>query len=431
MFLDFLLVTIVVPILPNHLLQIENSKIIPYLDDARQELNVSRKDRQLNHEEFAANNIPLAMLMSSKAIAQIPTSLIVSQITYRIGYDIPLFGGFAIFTLSSLIFAYSTTYNMLLFGRAFSGVGSGFAATSGMGMVANTFTDQKARSRAIAIVFSGIAIGILLGPVFGGLLYRIGGIRLPFLILAGLSFFVGLVQLFVLKPKVCKIRPEHTDYWKLLCDPYLMLTTVAIFINNWSFSAIEPTMPLWMIEMWNSNSVEQGLAFLPSSLAYLVWTFVNKYVVKKLGQWASCMAGFLILGAGLIVMPYSGSFYYLLIPSAFLGVGFGLVGLNTFPLMGHIADLRHTKIYGSVYAIADVSCSLAFISGPMVGGPTSRYFGFHNMMVALGIVNIMFAPLMIFLRKLEESKSQLTLTSSSSTCNTLKIESIQDSNLKL
>ncbi|CAD5227048.1 unnamed protein product [Bursaphelenchus xylophilus] len=412
MLLNFFLLTVVVPILPNHLLLLNNET--EYLQASLHRDNESTFDYEDYHEAFASNNIPLAVLMSSKAIAQIPTSVIVSWITYRIGYDIPLFVGFVIFTISSLLFAYSETYNMLLIARSLSGIGCGFGATAGLGMLANAFPDYKKRTRAMAIVFSGIAIGTLLGPVLGGILYRYGGIVLPFTLLAGVSFFVGLVQLVVLPPKVSKVRPEHTNYWDLLSDPYLMLTATAIFMNNFSFSALEPTMPLWMLEVWGSSSVDQGLAFFPSSVSYIIWTYCNKHVVKFMGQWKCALLGFVVLGVCLIVLPFSPNLCSLLVVSAFLGMGFGLVGLNMFPLMGHIADLRHTQIYGSVYAISDVSCSLAFVSGPIAGGPAVRYLGFTTMLFFLGMVNFAFAPLMIFLRKLEKTKHKNMLAAWSS-----------------
>uniref|UniRef100_A0A1I7SGC4 MFS domain-containing protein n=1 Tax=Bursaphelenchus xylophilus TaxID=6326 RepID=A0A1I7SGC4_BURXY len=113
-------------------------------------------------------------------------------------------------------------------------------------------------------------------------------------------------------------------------------------------------------------------------------------------------------------LPFSPNLCSLLVVSAFLGMGFGLVGLNMFPLMGHIADLRHTQIYGSVYAISDVSCSLAFVSGPIAGGPAVRYLGFTTMLFFLGMVNFAFAPLMIFLRKLEKTKHKNMLAAWSS-----------------
>lgn len=41
------------------------------------------------------------------------------------------------------------------------------------------------------------------------------------------------------------------------------------------------------------------------------------------------------------------------------------------PIMGHLVDLRHTSVYGSVYAIADVAFCMGFAIGKLVRGEGS------------------------------------------------------------
>lgn len=45
----------------------------------------------------------------------------------------------------------------------------------------------------------------------------------------------------------------------------------------------------------------------------------------------------------------------------------GMVDSSMLPTMGRLVDLRHTSVYGNVYAIADVAFSLDFAIG-MLGG---------------------------------------------------------------
>ena len=46
----------------------------------------------------------------------------------------------------------------------------------------------------------------------------------------------------------------------------------------------------------------------------------------------------------------------------------GMVDSSMMPIMGHLVDLRHTSVYGSVYAIADVAFCTGFAIG-MLAGP--------------------------------------------------------------
>ncbi|MGH0184332.1 UNVERIFIED_CONTAM: hypothetical protein FKN15_014595 [Acipenser sinensis] len=68
------------------------------------------------------------------------------------------------------------------------------------------------------------------------------------------------------------------------------------------------------------------------------------------------------------------------------------------PIMGYLVDLRHVSVYGSVYAIADVAFCLGFAIGPSTGGAIVRAIGFPSLMVIIGVINILYAPLCCFLR---------------------------------
>ena len=46
----------------------------------------------------------------------------------------------------------------------------------------------------------------------------------------------------------------------------------------------------------------------------------------------------------------------------------GMVDSSMMPIMGHLVDLRHAPVYGSVYAIADVAFCMGFAIGMLVEG---------------------------------------------------------------
>lgn len=60
-----------------------------------------------------------------------------------------------------------------------------------MGMLADKYPDDAERGNAMAIALGGLALGVLIGPVFGGTLYQFVGKATPFLILAGLALVDG------------------------------------------------------------------------------------------------------------------------------------------------------------------------------------------------------------------------------------------------
>ena len=62
---------------------------------------------------------------------------------------------------------------------------------AGMGMLADRYPDDKERGNAMGIALGGLALGVLIGPPFGGFMYQFIGKSAPFIVLAFLALFDG------------------------------------------------------------------------------------------------------------------------------------------------------------------------------------------------------------------------------------------------
>lgn len=60
-----------------------------------------------------------------------------------------------------------------------------------MGMLAERYPDDEERGNAMGIALGGLALGVLIGPPFGGVMYEFVGKTAPFLILSALALGDG------------------------------------------------------------------------------------------------------------------------------------------------------------------------------------------------------------------------------------------------
>ncbi|KAM4802276.1 chromaffin granule amine transporter isoform X3 [Urocitellus parryii] len=345
------------------------------------EANTAHRNNCLQGTEFLEEeNIRVGVLFASKALMQLLVNPFVGPLTNRIGYHIPMFAGFVIMFLSTVMFAFSATYTLLFVARTLQGIGSSFSSVAGLGMLASVYTDDYERGRAMGIALGGLALGVLVGAPFGSVMYEFVGKPAPFLILAFLALLDGALQLFILKPS--KVSPESTKGTPLLMllkDPYIL--------------------------------VAAGLAFLPASVSYLIGTNLFGVLANKMGRWLCSLVGMVVVGASLLCVPLAHSIFGLIGPNAGLGFAIGMVDSSLMPIMGHLVDLRHTSVYGSVYAIADVAFCVGFAIGPSTGGAIVRAIGFPWLMVIIGVINISYAPLCYFLRSPPAKEEKLAILS--------------------
>ncbi|CAF3622709.1 unnamed protein product [Rotaria socialis] len=448
LFLDNMLLTTVVPIVPDYLYRLQqpkissndtysllakncsNSEIIERrnyfvrnptkfrlllrthcnwtLDWAINRTDIESQERRTILEK---ENQWVGIMFASKAFVQLLTNPFVGPLTNRVGYSIPMFSGFAIMFISTLIFSFSNSFVLLFIARSIQGIGSSCSSVSGLGMLADRYPEDEERGKAMGTALGGLALGVLIGPPFGGFMYEYVGKASPFLVLATLGLFDGLLQLTVLKPGVTSVPIEGASLKTLIKDPYILLAAGAISFGNIGIAMMEPSLPIWMMTTMRATEFQQGAAFLPASISYLIGTNVFGPMAHKMGRWLCCMIGLILISIALTGVPMATSIYGLIIPNGLLGFAIGMVDSSMMPSMGYLVDIRHSSVYGSVYAIADVAFCLGYAIGPALSGFIVHAFGFRAMLYIISFICLCYAPLLLFLRNppaREENMSLIT-----------------------
>uniref|UniRef100_A0A3Q2P329 Solute carrier family 18 member A1 n=1 Tax=Fundulus heteroclitus TaxID=8078 RepID=A0A3Q2P329_FUNHE len=326
-------------------------------------------------------NVRVGLLFASKALVQLLINPFVGPLTNRIGYHIPMFAGFIIMFVSTIMFAFSGTYALLFFARSLQGIGSSFSSVAGLGMLASVYTDDDERGVAMGVALGGLAMGVLIGAPFGSVMYDFVGKSAPFLILAFLALFDGAGLLCVFQ------SVEGTPLLTLLKDPYILISAGSLCFANMGVAILEPTLPIWMMQTMCSPKWQLGMAFLPASISYLIGTNLFGVLANKMGR-----------SVPELMVPFATSIYGLIGPNGGLGFAIGMVDSSMMAIMAYLVDIRHASVYGSVYAIADVALCMGFAIGPSTGGALVQAVGFPCLMVFIGVINILYAPLCFLLR---------------------------------
>ena len=227
--LDNMLYMVIVPIIPDYLRELgvwethtvdaqvrfknETGRLVPYRIGGR--------------VIYEGEESAIGVLFASKAIVQLFINPFSGALIDRIGYDLPMMIGLTIMFFSTAVFACGKSYTVLFFARSLQGVGSAFADTSGLAMIADRFSEEGERQEKLGIALAFISFGCLVAPPFGGLLYEFFGKELPFIILSLVCLIDGILLLFVMEPvkKQQKTdgveRPQGTPITVLLRDPYI------------------------------------------------------------------------------------------------------------------------------------------------------------------------------------------------------------------
>lgn len=132
---------------------------------------------------------------------------------------------------STISFSFGNSFWVLLFARGLQGVGSAFADTSGLAMIADRFTEEGERTKALGIALAFISFGSLVAPPFGGILYQYIGQRVPFILLALLALFDGGMLFFVMRPHRVAMTLQQNQQYKPKGDLIKFYLKISIEIS--------------------------------------------------------------------------------------------------------------------------------------------------------------------------------------------------------
>ncbi|XP_055323111.1 vesicular acetylcholine transporter [Sitodiplosis mosellana] len=402
--LDNMLYMVIVPIIPDYL------RYVGSWDDDEYEYGGSENstNKVHNHHDSATG-----FLFASKAIVQLMVNPFSGAMIDRIGYDIPMMIGLVIMFFSTAMFACGGSYGTLFFARSLQGVGSAFADTSGLAMIADRFTEENERSRALGIALAFISFGCLVAPPFGGALYQFCGKAVPFLILALVCALDGAMLLLVMKPIKEQLRMANFEQkapsipiWKLMMDPYIFTCAGALMMSNVALAFLEPTISSWMEDNITQDNWKIGMIWLPAFFPHVFGVILTVKMARKYPQhqWLMAAGGLALEGLCCFIIPFSTSYQMLMIPICGICFGIALIDTALLPTLGYLVDVRYVSVYGSIYAIADISYSMAYAIGPIIAGGVVEAIGFTALNFFIAFSNLLYAPVLTYLKHIYDFK---------------------------
>ena len=262
--------------------------------------------------------------------------------------------------------------------RLLAGLLGGYA--SGATILVATQTPKARTGWALGMLSSGIMAGNLTGPLIGGLLPPLIGIRNTFFLAGGVIFLTFLATLFLMKEAPRPPRQKGTGkapavrVWDVIPDkkPVLTMLVVACLVM-FSIMSIEPIITVYLTQLHSDNvTLMAGLVMSATALASVLSAARIGRLADRIGHW-KVVVGCLSAAAILLIPQAFVSHAWQLVLLRFL-MGIALGGL--LPCIAAI--IRHSVPDAVAGRMLGYSTSCQYIGqvlGPVTGGYLGGHFG--------------------------------------------------------
>lgn len=261
---------------------------------------------------FGLDKSSLGLFFSAAILGLLPGGLIGGRLGDRIGRKKVLIIAVALFGLFSILTAWVTSYSGLLFARFMTGLGLGAALPNLVALASESVSD-KARGRAISLMYCGMPIG---------------GIAVSLLASTQLAadwkviFYVGGILPLMVIPLMMAFLPESRAF--LATQQSADTTQQSKFSDLFNQYFRMPTILLWVGYFFTMIVVYMLLNWLPSLLMELGFQKKDATMVQMFFS-VGAFVGTIVLG--LLVDHWKMKNVILLMYS---GIILGLIALNSF-----------------------------------------------------------------------------------------------------
>jgi MFS family permease len=277
--------------------------------------------------------------------------------------------------------------------RLFAGFAGGYA--SGATILVATQTPKRRSGWALGMLNSGIMAGGLVGPLIGGTLPPLIGIRATFWLAGGVIFLTFLATTFLIKEEQRSALTKKAVVeakWSQIPDkqPVMAMLAMGLLITFANMS-IEPIITLYVGQLVVAPRVifVSGLTMAAAALGAVLSASRLGKLADRIGHWKVVVVTTIIAAL-------------LLIPQAFVTAGWELValrflmGLALGGLMPCVTSIiRHSvpdAVVGRVLGYATSSNYIGQVMGPLMGGFVGGHIGMRAvflgtaLLMALGAV---------------------------------------------
>jgi MFS transporter, DHA1 family, multidrug resistance protein len=271
--------------------------------------------------------------------------------------------------------------------RLFAGFAGGYA--SGSTILVATQTPKARSGWALGMLTSGIMAGNLVGPLIGGALPPLIGIRGTFWLAGGVIFLTFIATtVFIKEDKQPALAKKATAQagWSQIPDkrPVVAMLVMGLLLMLANMS-IEPIITIYVGQLVDASRVTivSGIAMSAAALGSILSASRLGRIADRSGHWR-VMIGALVVSA------------LLLIPQAFVTTGWQLVALRF--LMGLALGgllpcvtsiIRHNVPDGIVGRVLGYSTSSQYagqVVGPLLGGFVGGHIGMRAVFLGTSLL---------------------------------------------
>jgi MFS transporter, DHA1 family, multidrug resistance protein len=320
-------------------------------------------------ERLGAGGRELGWLMSTYSLMQLICAPLWGILSDRIGRKPVLTIGILGYALTLFLFGLADQLWMLFVARTLSGMLSSATMPTAMAYIGD-HSPEKERSGSMGQLSAAMAVGVVAGPLLGGLLSS-DSLSLPFFVGSGMAFVAFLLVIFVLPEK--RVQPHasrrkggiNRQVLRQIFHSPAAILLLPIFIMSFGLTSFQGITGLYVVDRFQFDTRQVGAIWMVmGGVLVVVQGTLTGPLSRRFGEMTLIRLGLLGGAAGFIFMTLASGYTTILLALAFFSLSLALIGPA---LNGYISRFAGDR-QGTVMGMNSAATSLGRVTGPLWAG---------------------------------------------------------------
>jgi DHA1 family multidrug resistance protein-like MFS transporter len=320
-------------------------------------------------ERLGAGGREMGWLMASYALMQLICAPLWGILSDRVGRKPILTLGVLGYAASLFLFGLATEFWMLFVARSLSGILSSATMPTAMAFISDSAPEEE-RSAGMGQLGAAMGVGIVVGPLLGGLLSA-DSLSLPFFVGAGLALAAFVLVILIL-PESHSGQPAAGNQASLAREAirgtFLSpagILLLLIFVMSFGLTGFEGITGLYVVDKFGFDTRQVGTIWMVmGAMLILVQGVLVGPLTKRLGERPLILAGLAAGAVGFAGMSLAVDYLTTLLAVALFTLALALIG----PALNAYLSTFAGENQGTVMGLNSAATSLGKVAGPLWAG---------------------------------------------------------------
>jgi MFS transporter, DHA1 family, solute carrier family 18 (vesicular amine transporter), member 1/2 len=347
-----------------------------------------------------ATDEQLTILEGAYAVGTLVMTPLFGYLGDRFGCRRIILGGALMLGLATALLAWAPTFTFMIAARVVQGASAAATWTVGLAIIAENYSGDRVRMMNIALM--GSTAGSVVGPTLAGVLYKIGGYRLPFFAAVAV-IAIDLLALIAVVPADEHNQAPDANVFTLLKDRTVLVSGIAVMLAAAAWAIVESLVPNHAAR-GGADPGQIGLMFTLTTVIYGLSAPLVIWIVGRIGMRRTAVLGATVLALSIPLLGVSTNIYAIGAVISVVQIAFAILINPQSAEMGDAVEARGLHSYCAVYSVYNITYTLGTIGMALLASAILPYFRLEIVLVCLGGVLLLFIPALLAVRAPDETR---------------------------